>query len=46
MNHITESYLQLNLPCIDGVLGGDLLMQQNAIIDYQNKVLIFQNPTQ
>ncbi len=37
--HINQSYNLLNIPAIDGVLGGDLLIQQEAVIDYKNKVL-------
>ncbi len=39
MQHINESYSKLKLPLIDGILGGDLLIQQNAVIDYKNKIL-------
>ena len=39
MSHINESYTKLDLPMIDGVLGGDLLEKYNALIDYGNKEL-------
>jgi len=34
MSHINESYSKLDLPTIDGVLGGDLLEKYDAVIDY------------
>ena len=37
--HISHSYEQMGLPAIDGVLGGDILYQFNAVIDYKNLVL-------
>lgn len=37
---INDSYAVYDLPRIDMVLGGDLLMYLKAIIDYQNKVFI------
>ncbi len=37
---INGSYAVYDLPRIDMVLGGDLLMYLKAIIDYQNKVFI------
>ncbi len=39
MQHINKSYAQLNIPTIIGVLGGDLLKEYNAIIDYTNENL-------
>jgi len=36
MKHINQSYKMLGYPLIDGVLGGDLLLQLNAVIDYKN----------
>jgi len=41
MTHVNQSYEQLELAAIDGVLGGDLLMKFNAVIDYGNKEIIF-----
>ncbi len=41
MSHINESYAKLDLPCIDGVLGGDLLEKHGALIDYGRKELRF-----
>ncbi len=37
---INASYAVYDLPRIDMVLGGDLLMYLKAVIDYQNKVFI------
>ncbi len=37
---INASYAIYDLPRIDMVLGGDLLMIMEAVIDYQNKVFI------
>ncbi len=37
---INDSYAVYDLPRIDLVLGGDLLMHLQAMIDYQNKVFI------
>ena len=34
MEHINQSYRMLGYPLIDGVLGGDLLLQLNANIDF------------
>ena len=40
LTHVNESYEKLNIPAIDGVVGGDLLEQLNALIDYGNKILV------
>jgi len=37
--HINQSYEQLKIPAIDGVVGGDILEQYGAVIDYSNKIL-------
>ena len=39
MSHIQQSYAKLGLPAIDGVLGGDLLEEHGAVIDYKNREL-------
>ena len=39
MSHINESYDKLNLPGIDGVIGGDLLEKYGAVVDYGSKEL-------
>jgi len=33
-------YKQQGLPFIDGIIGGDILIKYNAIIDYNKKVMI------
>lgn len=37
MEHVNQSYRMLGLPEIDGVLGGDLLYELKATIDYKKK---------
>jgi predicted aspartyl protease len=37
IGHVNESYQMLGYPEIDGVLGGDLLHQMKAVIDYRKK---------
>ena len=39
MSHINQSYAKLNLPGIDGVMGGDLFYQYKVVIDYKRKSL-------
>lgn len=39
LTHISQSYAQMGLPPIDGVLGGDILYEFNAIIDYGKKIM-------
>jgi len=39
MEHVNHSYLLLGNPPIDGVLGGDLLHELKAVIDYRKKEL-------
>lgn len=38
---VTDTYLQLGHPPIAGIIGGDILMQYNAKIDYHKKILRF-----
>jgi hypothetical protein len=40
LTHVNQSYKQLKLKPIDGVIGSDLLHAYNAIIDYKRKILI------
>ena len=40
LSTINHAYAQLNLPSVLGVLGGDLLMQHMAIIDYGKSTMI------
>jgi predicted aspartyl protease len=37
MEHVNQSYRMLGYPEIDGVLGGDLLHELKAVIDYRRK---------
>jgi predicted aspartyl protease len=37
MEHVNQSYGMLGYPKIDGVLGGDLLHELKAVIDYRKK---------
>jgi predicted aspartyl protease len=39
MEHVNQSYRMLGFPEIDGVLGGDLLHELKAVIDYRRKVV-------
>jgi predicted aspartyl protease len=39
MTHVNQSYSILGQKAIDGVLGSDLLMMYNAVIDYKKKIL-------
>lgn len=39
MEHVNKSYLMMGKPLIDGVLGGDLLLELKAVIDYRRKQL-------
>jgi len=39
MSHINQTYSGINIPEIDGVLGGDLLKKYNAEISYRSKLL-------
>lgn len=38
--HVNESYRQLGLPLIDGVLGSDFLKKYAAVIDYRKEELV------
>jgi len=39
LSHVNDSYHKLDLPEIDGVLGSDLMVQYQAVIDYKAKEL-------
>ncbi len=43
MSHINSSYEKINMPHITGVIGGDILFNYNAVIDYKNKKLILED---
>ena len=40
LTHVNQSYQRIDLDAIDGVLGGDLLFNFGALIDYEEKTLI------
>ena len=44
LENIHEMYSKLNLPRIDGIIGGDLLKRHKAVINYRNKKLRFTPP--
>jgi predicted aspartyl protease len=37
MEHVNQSYQKLGIPEIDGVIGGDILHELKAVIDYRKK---------
>jgi hypothetical protein len=39
LSHVNNSYEQVGLRPIEGVLGCDILMEYNAVIDYEKKIL-------
>ena len=39
LSHVNQAYEKLDLPEIDGVLGSDLMLMYNAVIDYKKKKL-------
>lgn len=39
LSHVNSSYDQIGLKPVEGVLGSDILLQYNAVIDYEKKVL-------
>jgi hypothetical protein len=39
LSHVNQSYEQIDLGAIDGVLGSDILLKYHAIIDYEKCVL-------
>ncbi|MBW4890830.1 aspartyl protease family protein [Mucilaginibacter sp. HMF5004] len=43
LSTINVAYRQLNLPLILGVLGGDVLMKYEAVIDYGKRVLLLKD---
>lgn len=40
LTHVNQSYEKLELKPIDGVLGGDILVDYKAVIDYEKAVII------
>ena len=43
LHHVNESYQKIGLAPIDGILGGDILMNYKAVIDYKNEVLVLEH---
>lgn len=39
LQSVSETYLQLGHPEIQGIIGGDILMKYHAKIDYKSKIL-------
>lgn len=39
LSHVNNSYEQIGLKHVDGVLGSDILLKYNAVIDYEKKFL-------
>ena len=40
LTHVNQSYEKLGLNSVDGVLGGDILNDYKAVIDYERKELL------
>ena len=41
LSHVNNSYAQIGMKEIDGVLGGDILKNYKAVIDYGKKRIVF-----
>jgi hypothetical protein len=39
LSHVNGSYQQIGLKPVEGVLGSDILLQYNAVIDYEKKIV-------
>ncbi|MBL7972568.1 MAG: retropepsin-like domain-containing protein [Prolixibacteraceae bacterium] len=44
LNHVNDIYSKYTTFRIAGLLGGDILMQKECVIDYARKTIQFQNP--
>ncbi|MDF2435663.1 MAG: putative aspartyl protease [Bacteroidota bacterium] len=44
LSHVNSSYQQIGLKPVEGVLGSDILLKYNAVIDYEKKVVRFKYP--
>jgi hypothetical protein len=42
LSHVVQSYAQIGLKPVEGVLGSDVLKMYNAVIDYKNKTLVLE----
>ena len=45
LQSVTNTYLSLGHPPISGIIGGDILMEYNAKIDYQKKIMRLYKPS-
>lgn len=45
LSHVNQSYLQVGLPQVEGILGSDILLKYNAVIDYEKKKLKLKRPS-
>lgn len=43
LHHVNESYKKIGLASVDGILGGDILTDYKAVIDYKNATLILEH---
>lgn len=43
LHHVNESYQKIELQPIDGILGGDILTDYKAVIDYKNSKLVLEH---
>lgn len=43
LEHVNQSYQKIGLNPIDGILGGDILYDYKAVIDYKNSVLVLEH---
>ena len=43
LHHVNESYQKIELQPIDGILGGDILTDYKAVIDYKNATLTLEH---
>lgn len=41
LSHVVNSYVDMGLPMVDGVIGGDILSTRKAIIDYGKESITF-----
>lgn len=42
LTHVNQSYESLDIETVEGVLGSDILVEYNAVIDYKKKVLVLE----
>jgi hypothetical protein len=40
MSHIHHAYTMAGVAKVDGILGGDILLKHNAVINYRKRVLL------